>query len=556
MKKLIIILLFFSSLILSANTYYVSTTGVNGAYPTRGTLANPWLTWQYGFSQLVAGDTLYIRGGTYNIPVLTGVGVSATLTGTVSDSIHILNYPGEIPILDCIGVTSGTENNGLSLEVSYVKIKGLTVRNVWQIHSGDNAYGIYLYGNHTIIENCTVYNVGGSGYFADQCDELYFINCDVHDCYDSLGDPEGGAGNDGYGFNIHDASSSARRVYYRDCRAWKNGDDGFVFWSLSYAELDGCWSFYNGKLTGAGDGFKLGFPPAGTPPVLQRKMINCIAANNRAYGITTNDAGYYAMPMQVYNNTSYHNGYFGEPGFPYTAIGVVVYNTTSSDAGELGRIFRNNISYANEMNVFVGGGALYTHDHNTWDASVTVTNADFVSIDSTGISGARQADGSLPVLNFLKLASSFDLIDAGTELGYGNDIGAYQYSEPGDPIDPVVIYTNSVTIGTATATTGGNVIDDGGGTVSARGVAYGSSANPTIAGTHTHDGTGTGTFVSSITGLTAATTYHVRAYATNEYGTGYGADVEFTTNSESGLSGDFVFSGGKPVYSNGKQVIK
>lgn len=79
------------------------------------------------------------------------------------------------------------------------------------------------------------------------------------------------------------------------------------------------------------------------------------------------------------------------------------------------------------------------------------------------------------------------------------------------------------------ATSGGNVISDGGGSVSVRGVCWSTTANPTVSGNHTTDGAGLGTFTSSLTGLTANTLYHIRAYATNSYGTWYGNDLTFTT---------------------------
>ena len=93
------------------------------------------------------------------------------------------------------------------------------------------------------------------------------------------------------------------------------------------------------------------------------------------------------------------------------------------------------------------------------------------------------------------------------------------------------VTTNNVTNITATsATCGGNVTDDGGAEVTACGVCWSTSQNPTIADSYTVDGTGTGEFTSSITGLTANTTYYVRAYATNEVGTAYGEEVSFTTD--------------------------
>ena len=89
--------------------------------------------------------------------------------------------------------------------------------------------------------------------------------------------------------------------------------------------------------------------------------------------------------------------------------------------------------------------------------------------------------------------------------------------------------TAAFSIGLTTAISGGNVISDGGSSVAARGVCWGTTANPTILASHTTDGSGIGAFTSSLTGLIPSTTYHVRAYATNAYGTGYGEDLTFNT---------------------------
>lgn len=80
-----------------------------------------------------------------------------------------------------------------------------------------------------------------------------------------------------------------------------------------------------------------------------------------------------------------------------------------------------------------------------------------------------------------------------------------------------------------TANSGGEVTSDGGLSVTARGVCWNISTNPTTANSKTTDGTGTGSFVSTLTSLTANTTYYVRAYATNSEGTAYGAEVSFKT---------------------------
>jgi hypothetical protein len=81
-----------------------------------------------------------------------------------------------------------------------------------------------------------------------------------------------------------------------------------------------------------------------------------------------------------------------------------------------------------------------------------------------------------------------------------------------------------------TATSGGNIFTDGGFAVTARGVCWNTAPNPTTAlTTKTADGTGAGIFTSSLTGLTTATTYYLRAYATNSRGTVYGNQVRFVT---------------------------
>jgi len=93
-----------------------------------------------------------------------------------------------------------------------------------------------------------------------------------------------------------------------------------------------------------------------------------------------------------------------------------------------------------------------------------------------------------------------------------------------------LLTTDAITaIADVTATGGGEITDDSGYAVTARGVCWSTEELPTIADSLTSDGSGTGVFVSSLTGLTAETTYYVRSYATNSQGTSYGNQVSFTT---------------------------
>ena len=95
---------------------------------------------------------------------------------------------------------------------------------------------------------------------------------------------------------------------------------------------------------------------------------------------------------------------------------------------------------------------------------------------------------------------------------------------------PPTVTTNDITnITSISAICGGNVTSDGNGAVTARGVCWSTNPNPTINDNKTSDGSGTENFTSNLTNLTENTTYYVRAYATNEKGTSYGEEKNFTT---------------------------
>ena len=94
---------------------------------------------------------------------------------------------------------------------------------------------------------------------------------------------------------------------------------------------------------------------------------------------------------------------------------------------------------------------------------------------------------------------------------------------------PTVTTTDVTNITQTSATGGGNVTATGNATVTERGICWSTNHNPTTSGSHASSGTGTGSFTVNMTGLTANTTYYVRAYAKNSAGTAYGSEVSFTT---------------------------
>ncbi|MCP4345334.1 MAG: hypothetical protein GY795_07390 [Desulfobacterales bacterium] len=129
---------------------------------------------------------------------------------------------------------------------------------------------------------------------------------------------------------------------------------------------------------------------------------------------------------------------------------------------------------------------------------------------------------------------------------------------------PSVTTADISSISSDNATSGGEVVDDGGSTVIVRGVCWNTSQIPTADGPHTTDGGGVGTFTSSITDLAPGITYYVRAYAFNSDGTGYGEEKPFTTlaipvvktSLVSSVTRNSALSGGNVTYDGGFGVTE
>jgi hypothetical protein len=175
-------------------------------------------------------------------------------------------------------------------------------------------------------------------------------------------------------------------------------------------------------------------------------------------------------------------------------------------------------------NVTSDGGATVTLKGVCWSTAINPTTVDSHSTDGTGTGTYTSSIYSL-IANTTYHARAYATNSVGTV--YGNDISFTTLPIPA--VLPTVTTAIITGIGTTTATGGGNVTADGGANVTAKGICYNLTSYPSLISPHTNDGTGTGSFVSSMTGLLANTIYHARAYAINSVGTAYGADVQFTT---------------------------
>lgn len=173
------------------------------------------------------------------------------------------------------------------------------------------------------------------------------------------------------------------------------------------------------------------------------------------------------------------------------------------------------------------GGFNITARGVCWSTSQDPTIADAHTSDGTGTGSFTSSLTSLSY-NTTYYVRAYATNSKGTSYG---DEKVFTTSK----LAPTVTTAEATSVTTNSAVTGGNVTSDGGASVTARGVCWSTSQNPTISGNHTTDGNGTGEFTSSLTGLEENTTYYVRAYATNSEGTSYGSQKSFTTSQNTSL---------------------
>ena len=200
--------------------------------------------------------------------------------------------------------------------------------------------------------------------------------------------------------------------------------------------------------------------------------------------------------------------------------------------------------------VTADGGADVTERGVCWSTDGTPTILDFSVKDTEGGLGIYEIAFTDLVPNTQYYVRAYATNEAGT--GYGDEKtfvtvdpegpeepenpeqpeqpeNPENPEEPEVPEQPVVTTAEVTGITCYTAVSGGEVTFDGNVTVTARGICWGTSPNPTIEDNKTTDGTGVGGFTSNLSNLEHNTTYYVRAYATNEVGTAYGEEVTFTT---------------------------
>jgi uncharacterized protein YjdB len=201
--------------IVQATTYYVSPSGNNG---NPGNIKNPFLTIQHGVDVLRAGDTLFVRGGTYVERVYI------TQSGTESNPLVIMEYPGESAIIDGQGNLPTVDYAAMvTLTGVYTKLDGFEIRNVGTTnHKLGNA--VTAIANYCTISNITAHNLWNSGIYIG--DYGVVENCTIYDaCMENSVVP--GAHNNGSGISAARGGDYSKIRYNTVHDVWGEGISAF-----------------------------------------------------------------------------------------------------------------------------------------------------------------------------------------------------------------------------------------------------------------------------------------------------------------------------------------
>ena len=244
---------------------------------------------------------------------------------------------------------------------------------------------------------------------------------------------------------------------------------------------------------------------------------------------TSNLAGLIASTtyyVRAYATNSTGIGYGSEVSFTTTAQATIPTLTTSAITSI------TSITASSGGNITSDGGSAVTSRGVCWSTSSGATVA--LNTKSSDGSGIGSFSSNIPGLS----ASTTYYVRAYATNAIGTAYGSELiFTTTSLATIPTLTTTAISGITTTTATSGGSISADGGSAVTARGVCWSTTSGATVAlSTKTVNGVGTGSFTSSLTGLTGSTTYYVRAYATNAIGTAYGNEVTFTTSAASANS--------------------
>ncbi len=368
----------------------------SGSDANSGTIDSPFKSITKAQSVASSGSTVYLRGGTYGGFTIAGSDSNYNFVHNITKSgITYEGYPGEIPVFDFAGTSTDKRvaafhvASGVSVTFRRFEVTGVPVGSQKQSEC------FRIEGNAT-FDRVTCRDNQANGFYFTTNGSGSCTNCDAYNC---VGTGDSLSNTDGFG-------AHAQGVTFSYCRAWNCSDDGFDCISSSKPNtFDHCWA-YNMRAGGDSNGFKIGGYGSGSVPgsVPVHTVRYCLSANNNA-------SGFYANHQPGQSATwTYNTAYNNKPNYNMLER---VSPTDSTDIAGTREVLHYNIAFTGTVISNSSLPAANVSDNSWTKSGVTVDSADFQSTDASQMTRPRNADGSLPSITFMHLASGSDLTGMG-----------------------------------------------------------------------------------------------------------------------------------------------
>ncbi|RWA11310.1 hypothetical protein EKO27_g3809 [Xylaria grammica] len=364
-----------------ASSIYVSPTG-DGS----GTIDSPYGSIQAAVDAAKAGDTIYLRAGTYS----PTTNIQITHSGTATSPITLRSYNDEAVIIDgeeLPGTPYGLDESLPNDERGILHIENGNYWSFYNLELINGPYGIYSRdSSHNYYERISTHDNYESGF---QIQGAASNNTVIYlDSYLNRDPRKNGESADGFACKEGEGEGNV----IRNSRLWSNVDDGLDLYMFgSPVTIEEVYAWGNGfnlwgfsDFNGDGNGFKLGITD--NPPA-NHVVRNSIAFSNAKKGFIDNGN---PGSLTFERNTAWNNG---DNGF----------NMRSSKS-----TLKNNIAAVNTNDqVSLVSGT--QSSGNSWDGSTGWSNSSFLSVDYSTLAGARGSDGRVKASDFLVPASGEDI---------------------------------------------------------------------------------------------------------------------------------------------------
>jgi hypothetical protein len=454
----VVLLALFAPVPVSAagNVYYVAKNGSNS---NPGTEAQPWLTIQKAASTLVAGDTVYVKAGTYYEQVIPA------RSGSAGSPITYKNYGTDKVIIDGSGLSISNDSQGVfqiagtpsgaSTALNYITVDGFTICNTY-------SSGVVIYGetHYITLKNLTIYNARWCGilvtynyrYSTGKCTDIVIDGCEIYNTNSGNGDESislvGMSNFEVKNCKVHDVPTIAIDMKVgttngsvHGCEVYNAGSGIYIDSSEGVADSV---SIYNNLCHDIqNSGIEIGAERSPSAPITNLRIYNnIIYSDATGIALESYNGGPSNCSFSIVNNTIYQMYGHGSRNIvlknPYTkySSGVIRNNilvglysdqtlleyadyndsTKTDPAGHV--IIDNNLFYdaAGYSNVIKYG----TNSIKANPLLVSPTSNFSIASGSPAIDAGSSSN-----------APSFDYASASRPQGSGYDIGAYEYQSGG-----------------------------------------------------------------------------------------------------------------------------